>query len=177
MSDTKTVIGFRGPQSIPVLNRNAVQVSDICSDLIYSETTDRIRQRYNISDKELISCIEKYTEHSSNRDFVELACSTEDKEMYVETVGLSDWVFLVCLLRGKQKHPRLRKTEILYARGAESYIIDCFKEVIEHSNEFMKSDIHRIMFNGFQDACGKVTAEKAPELLRLLGYTDKEERQ
>lgn len=166
-----TMISVRGPDSILVVDRTAVPVEEVCAAVLDSDAKEQVIERFPINDDELFGCLEVFSDTQGPlfKDFVEISCTNDAGEtLEIETLAVSDWVYLTAVYLGYQVFPNENRFYTLYALGMESVMYDCLLDLKNGRASFNHSDIHRIVFDAFIRAYGDLTDADIEKLLVSL---------
>lgn len=165
------MISVRGPENVLVIDRTAVPVEQICDEVLESHEKSQVLAKYPITELELFGCLEAFsdTQGPLYRDFVSISCEKNaNDDVEIETLGVSDWVYLTAVYLGHQVMPNEDRFDTLYAYGMESVMFDCLLDIKNGRASFDHSDIHRIVFDAFIDAYGDLSMEDVDKLLTSL---------
>lgn len=165
------MISPRGPENILVVDRTGISVLDICMSILHSGTFENITKKMPVNKEEIVECINTFCDHiaKSEHDFIEIECKKEGDLIHVETVGLSDWVFISALQIGLELEPEEQDINTVYAAGIESIFVDCLVDEYKDVEHYKFSDIHKLVMDGFTTAFGKVERDDVITMLLSLG--------
>ena len=165
------MISVRGPDNIMVVDRTAVPVEQVCEQALSTEYTDHVLDQFPITREELFACLEVFsdTQGPIANDFVSISCvKTPDGDVEVDTLAVSDWVYLTAVYLGEQVIDSEERFDTLYAFGMESVMYDCLLDMQNGRSSFSHSDIHRIVFDAFVEAYGDLSDDDITKLLQSL---------
>jgi hypothetical protein len=164
------MISERGPLNILVVDPTCVPVSDVCSLLIRTKTLSKIQKTLPISVDEIFECVDTFCTIFGPRpdDFMEIECTRTEQDVILETVGLSDWVFLSLIHLGRENISNTDTILDFYVNGLEQVMFDSLTNVFMGLDDYRESDIHRIVFDSFQFSYGDIDSDEAETLLQLL---------
>lgn len=164
------MISTRGPKDIPVLDRNAVPLRDICASLIVQNEFTTIENRYAITRDEILYCAQSFVDNygPEPQDFIEMNVhEDEDGDINVDTAGVSDWVFLEILLLGERLSPTT-DANIMFVNGLKSIMHSCLTDIKNDLADYEASFIHNLVFDSFRQSFGEVTKDNIDTLLYTL---------
>lgn len=166
------MITKRGPNNILVVERTAVPVAEVCSELIRKETFSEVTETFPVNKEEILECIDIFCSGFGPRenDFLEVICTVIEGDIELETVGLSDWVYLSLVELGVVFLPETDDLMELYVKGLEQVMYDCLTDKMAGLKDFRNSGVHDVVFTGFEEAYGKIDKKEAEKLLKLLDF-------
>lgn len=164
------MISTRGPQQIMVLERSAVPVHEIIGALCLYETIEEITTRYPVDENEIWVCAEIFADQlgPTDKDFIAMNVFEDAQgERHVETVNISDWVFVSCVMLGTDIHDGDETPSIheLYAMGVEEAVTQCMDDLINDSDDFREVALLTMIWDGFEAAWEQLKPGAVQELL------------
>lgn len=165
------MIGVRGPKRITVLEPRVVPTEEVSEAIILRDTLSEVSERYYISRDEIIESIQQFiTDHDFQQyDVAEFICSKDEiGELTVVTTTVSDLVFLCCVSYGESLLPEEDSVDALYTKGVAEIIRECLFDVSEERDDYIHSDVHKIVYRGFSTAYGDIDIVEAKSLLNQM---------
>lgn len=172
------MISTRGPQEIMVLERSAVPIHEIIGALCQYKTIEEITTRYPVDETEIWVCAEIFSEQlgPNSQDFVAMyVYEDSDGERHVETVNVSDWVFVSCVLLGTDiiegsnslpdPMPNIHE---LYSIGVEEAVSQCIDDLINDNENFREVELFNMIWDSFEAAWEELKPGAVDELLSNL---------
>jgi hypothetical protein len=166
------MISGRGPENIFVVERTGVPVREVCSRIIKKDTMGEIQSTFLVTKEEIFECINFFCCNFGPRvnDFLEIVCTAVNDDVEIDTVGLSDWVYLSLIELGYENLPDSESIMDLYVKGLEMVMTDCLFDRRNGLDDYKLSDIHALVFESFEEAYGKIDEHEADKLLNLLDF-------
>jgi len=164
------MISTRGPHQIMVLERSAVPIHEIIGAMCHHETLDDIKLRYPVDNNEIWVCAEIFADQlgPTDRDFVAMNVFLDDQgEQHVETVNISDWVFVSCAVMGADESDSENIHE-LYAVGVEMVVMDCIDDIINGNENFREVPLHSIVWDAFEVAWNDLKPGAIDEMIEKV---------
>jgi hypothetical protein len=164
------MISTRGPEQILVVDRVAVPVSAVCDAVIQGATIADILSKLPINEEEMFAAVDAVVGivGVSDSDFISFKCEKDDEDVSVETVKVTDNVFLNALLFDREQRPGEQDIYALYAYGIESIMFDCLVDIVNGDCYYKNSSIHNMVYESFCKAFGVPTPEEVQGLLDSL---------
>lgn len=164
------MIEARGPDNLLVVERNGVLVRDVVSAMITYNTISDVCNKFPLSEQEIYECCDAFLDNvrESYDDYIQFhIVITDDDTMDMETIRLTDWVFLSCLMYGRMF---IQTDDIThtYTVGLASILRDCLADIVTSSDHCEVSRVHELVLAGFQDAYEPLTPETAKILLEYV---------
>jgi len=149
------MISFRGPEQIMVVDRTTVPVSSVCDAVIDSNSISDVLQRLPINEEEIFAAVDAMVGivGVSYRDHVKFKCDRDEEDVSVETVTVTDNVYLNALLFGREQQPEEKHLFSLYAYGIESIMFDCLLDIKDGKHYYQNSTIHSMVYQAFCAHC------------------------
>lgn len=168
------MIGVRGPKDIPVLDRNAAPLKDICESLVLRNDFSIIKSRFNITTEELQFCADAFIENygPTENDFIEIECSSIEGDLEVITAGVSDWVMITVAMMGSRIDTEEDRVNNAFAIGLRSIMHDCLTEVSQEKDVASLGFIHDLVYNSFCSSYGDVGVDDSINLLATMDIKD-----
>jgi hypothetical protein len=162
------MINTRGPDKIFVLDRLAIPVFDVCSSFIGADSISEILLKFPLSKDEVKECMVFFQDNCGphEHDFIELHCTRNGSDLSVETVGLSDWVYVSAVLRGILANPSEEEIVELYSNGLQLYMHDALDAIINDIPQ--PSPLSEMVLQAFMESYGPVDPMDAAMLLQTL---------
>lgn len=163
------MISTRGPDNIPVLERNVVPLKDICEAIVLKDTVSNIETRFSITKDELMYCANAFVDNygPSSDDFIEIECNIVDGSLEVITAGVSDWLFINVVLLGMSVSEE-DVVNMLFAHGLKTIMYESLTAVKDGESVEELGFTHNIVFESFQASHGKVDQSNVDFLLESL---------
>lgn len=164
------MISPRGPKQILVVDRVAVPVTAVCDAVIDCKSKTQVLNRLPINETEMFAAVDAMVNivGISHQDYINFSCEKQEKDVAVETVTVTDSVYLAALLFGYEQKPNIDSLFALYAYGVESIMYDCLLDVDQQQHHFLNSDIHALVYESFCRAFGTPTDAEVKQLLESL---------
>lgn len=164
------MISVRGPDRILVVDRTAVPVSTVCDAVTTSKSVGDIINCLPITEQEVFAAVDAVVSLNSisDRDYIRFQCDREQDEVSVDTVAVTDTVYLNALIFGKEQRPTEQDLYTLYAYGIESIMFDCLLDISNGDCYYKNSDLHSMVYESFCQAFGKPSQEEVQGLLNSL---------
>lgn len=176
------MISSRGPNNVLVVERSCVPVFEVCESVTARYTVDDLKARYQVTEDEIFECIDAFSDlyGPSSNDFIEFDCTESTKldftDLDVDTVAVSDWVFLTIITYGRTLNMHSVDFSLLYEIGIEAIFVDCLRDIARGSIDYSDiSAIHSIVFNSFETQVQSISKQQAKQLLEYWGKADNED--
>jgi hypothetical protein len=153
-------ISCRGHDNVLVLDSCAVPVNEMFESLINYRNIKDITKRYPVSIDEIFECADACMDMSplTQEDFIEFDCAPvkgtnpEDEEFSLNTVSVSDHLFISIIIHARTFYPELDDIDKLYTDGLYLILAECVQDVSDGQEYFKHSDLHRLVFQAFEQA-------------------------
>lgn len=172
------MIESRGPNNLLAFERNGVLIRDIVADVIIRRNINELLQRYPITKDEIFLACDTFAEINklTADDYIELDIVNDHGMVHVSTVGISDYVYLSCMMYGKAlvdtNNPDGNSNDIVFDElfniGKSAIIRECLDDIKDGVNYYEGSDLHRAMFDAFLYSYGNVDQAEASMLLETF---------
>ena len=174
------MIESRGPNNLLAFERNGVLIRDIVADVIIRRDVNELLNRYPITTDEIFLACETFVEihNLSPDDYIELEIFNDNDTINVSTVGISDYVYLTCMIYGKtlidSTDPINNDSKVvfdsLFNVGKSAIIRECLDDIKDGVSYYEGSELHCIVFDAFLLSYGKVS--QADAIMLLETYSD-----
>lgn len=176
-------ISSRGHDRILVLDNCAVPVVEMFESLINFRNIDEILKRYPVKPDEIFECADACLDMSplTDDDFVEFECEaldsddSEEEEFNLNTVSISDHVYISVITHARNFYPEVNDIDKLYIDGLYLILAECVMELSQGHEFFRHSELHDIVFRGFQKAFPQDIMESLEKLAKTFNVDTKQE--
>lgn len=164
------MISVRGPECILVVDRTAVPVLAVCDAAIKSKTLDEITSKLPVTEQELFAAIDAFVAVTTlgDNDYIKFHCNKDDEDVSVDTVSVTDTIYLNALVFGREQRPNEQNLYALYAYGIESIMFDCLLDISNGDRYYMSSSLHSKVYESFCKAFGRPSHDEVKDLLNSL---------
>lgn len=166
------MISTRGPNQIMVVDRTGVPVKEVCRAVIAKSKISETCAKFALSEDEVFAAIDAMKDAITidKEDFIEFSITRTELDVHVETVGLTDCLFLSLVCFGKDT-TESDEIDMLFANGISVVLLNFFKDLENGTDYYMHCDVSRMVAEEFERAYGPSMLEDLDILIDTLKRT------
>ncbi len=177
-------ISSRGHNNTLVLDSCAVPVTEMFESLINFRDIKEITRRYPVSADEIFECADACLDISplTEDDFIDFEClplergdPEEDDEFNLNTVKISDHMYISVITHARTFFPEVDDIDKLYTDGLYLILAECVMDLSQGNEYFKSSELHSIVFEGFQKAFPHDVMEAIEKLAKTFNVDKKQD--
>jgi len=153
-----------------VTGKFSVPVREITECIIERQELENITKKYPVNEKEVFECLDAVADLDtfSSKDKLKLKNVGTEEDMQVQTVAITDNLFLKIIQYGRIFSQTEKDFNKLFDIGFLNLSFECYEDLKNGHREFENSELHSIVFEAFENMIdGKLSIEKIYNLLKL----------
>lgn len=152
-------ISSRGNHHTLVIDNCAVPIAEMFESVLNFSNISDIKKRYPLTVDEIFEAIEACLDINpiTDEDFITFKCfpsadSDDDTEYDLVTDKVSDCVYIGVITHARHFYPNIDDLDELYLEGLFLIMAECVSDLLKGESYFRSSDLHDIVYRGFEDA-------------------------
>ena len=153
-----------------IIGKFGVPVREITERIIERQELENITKKYPIDEQEVFECLDAVADLDtfSSRDRLKLKNVGTEEDIQVQTVAITDNLFLKIIQYGRIFSQTEKDFNKLFDIGFLNLSFECYEDLKNGHREFENSELHSIVFEAFENMInGQISIEKIYNLLKL----------
>ncbi len=160
-----------------VVGKRAILVRDVVDQVCARQTMEFLSKRFPIDTFEVWECIDTIADIDTIGRGTHLKVinnSTDRQDIKLETVQISDILFIKVIQFGKIFLPESNDFNKLFDKGFVKLAVEVYGDLTNGVTTFEESDIHVIVYKAIDEAIGYTLTNEA--LFKMLSEEDERDR-
>jgi len=139
-----------------IYGKRAVLVREVVDAVCDRKDMDWLTTRYPLAEHEVLECIDCIADLDDlgKGTHLKLKNAGDLQDIQLETVSISDKIFLKLIQYGRVFNRECVDINLLYDKGFRTCSIEIFEDLVADKLEFENSDIHYEIFKAYQECLG-----------------------
>lgn len=139
-----------------IYGKRAVLVRDVVDSVCDRKDMDWLTKRYPLLEQDILECIDCIAdlETLGKGEHIRLKNTGDSQDIQLETVSISDKIFLKLIQYGRIFYPECTNLDLLYDKGFRVCSIEIFEDLVNNNNNFENSEIHSEIYDAYINCLG-----------------------
>ena len=153
-----------------VVGKFSVPIREITDCIVERNELEVICKKYPISKEEVFECLDAIADLDSITSRDRLKCKNigTNEDIQIQTVSITDNLFLKIVQFGKVINDNLEDFNKLFDVGFLNLAYECYEDIHNGHRQFENSELHTIVYDAFESMIdGQISMEDLYNLLQV----------